>query len=206
MNNVIRIIIVDDHPLVLSGLAFIVSQVDSMVLEQTFTQAEPALAFVKQQEVDVVLLDIHMPGINGITACEEIKKIRPECHVIALSNSNEGSIIARMLHSGASGYVLKNASSEELLSAIERAYQGDQVLSDELREILHQKPQEIPFVTRREKEVLRLLAEGRTTPEIAEQMFISPLTVESHRRNLLQKFSVSNSASLIHKATEQRFI
>ncbi len=206
MDNVIRIIIVDDHPLVLSGLAFIVSQVDYMVLEQTFTHAEPAIEFVKKHEIDVVLLDIHMPDINGITACEEIKKMRPDCHVIALSNSNEGSIIARMLHSGASGYVLKNASSEELLNAIERAYQGDKVLSTEVQEILNQKPQEIPFVTRREKEVLLLLAAGRTTPEIAEHMFISPLTVESHRRNLLQKFSVNNSASLIHKATEQKFI
>jgi len=111
-----------------------------------------------------------------------------------------------MLKAGALGYLLKNVSTDELIEGIEAVMRGEQVLSKEMRFILTNKQDDIPTVSQRERQVLALMAQGHTTAKIGEQMFISPLTVESHRRNLLQKFGVTNSASLIHKATEMKFI
>ncbi len=184
MDKVISVIIVDDHPLVLNGFEFILKNSADIVLLGTFTSSADALAFLQTQPVDIALVDINMPGMNGIDTTSIIKKDYPNTHVIAISNLNEGSIALRMLQAGALGYLLKNVSAKDLIQGIHS----------------------VPKITEREREVLKWMAQGYTTPKIAELMFISPLTVESHRRNLLQKFFVSNSASLIHKATEMKFI
>lgn len=206
MDKVISVIIIDDHPLVLNGFEFILKNTPDIALKNTFTSAADALGFLQTERVDVVLVDINMPGMNGIDTTEIIRKNYPGTQVIAISNLNEGSIARRMLQAGALGYLLKNVSAEELTEGIHSVYNGEQVLSKEMDFILGNQPDTVPKITEREREVLRLMAEGHTTPKIGELMFISPLTVESHRRNLLQKFGVSNSASLIHKATEMKFI
>lgn len=206
MTNMISVIIVDDHPLVLNGFEFILKNTSTIRLLASFTNARDALSFLTQERVDVALLDINMPDINGIDATEVIKKKHPETLVIAISNLNEGSIASRMLTAGASGYLLKNVSADELIQGIQAVMQGSQVLSKEMEVILKNKQNQIPTISQREREVLRLMAQGHTTPKIGELMFISPLTVESHRRNLLQKFDVTNAVALIHKATEMKFI
>lgn len=207
METNVSVIIIDDHPIVLQGFTFMLQDIAHINLLGSFTSAATGIAFIREQPVQVVLLDINMPDMNGIAACEEILRVRSSCKVIAISNNNEHSIIQRMLQSGAAGYILKNASTEELISCIEDALSGKIALSYSVREIMAGATSgELPIITRREKEVLRLLAEGLTTPEIAEKIFVSPLTVESHRRNLLQKFRVANAASLIHKATELKYI
>ncbi|NGM67058.1 response regulator transcription factor [Sphingobacterium sp. SGR-19] len=202
----ISVIIIDDHPLVLSGFEFILDNQSDIKLIHTFTRAEDALLFLETNSVDVVLVDINMPGMNGIEAALLVKKSQPETRVIAISNISEGSIVQRMLDAGASGYLLKNVSASELIHAIHAVNTGNKILSAEIEPIMKQTESVVPKITQRELEVLRLMVTGKTTPQIAEQMFISPLTVESHRRNLLQKFKVSNSASLIHRATELKFI
>ena len=202
----ISVIIIDDHPLVLNGFEFILNNHSEIKLLNTFTEASTALGFLKSTEVDVVLVDINMPTMNGIDATAAIKKQSPKTKIIAISNINEGSIVGRMLNAGASGYLLKNVSATELVDAIKTAMDGEQVLSSEIEVVMKQTTNCVPKITQRETDVLKLMAKGFTTPQIAEQMFISPLTVESHRRNLLQKFEVSNAASLIHKATEMKFI
>lgn len=207
MKNSISVIIVDDHPIVLQGFIHILENEGNINLLSAFTSAVEAISFIEKQSVDVVLLDINMPDMNGIEACEQIGKTDPDCKIIAISNNNENSIIQRMLQSGASGYVLKNASADELVRCIQDAANGLIALSQDVRAIIHAGSKErLPKVTRREREILQLLANGLTTPEMAEKIFVSPLTIETHRRNLLQKFGVSNSASLIHKATEWKFI
>lgn len=206
MNDMISVIIIDDHPLVLNGFEFILNNHADIRLLNTFTNAEDALKFLENNQVDVVLADINMPGMNGIDATVAVKKHEPKTQVIAISNISEGSIVQRMLDAGASGYLLKNVSASELINAIHAVMKGNNILSAEIAPIMNQTDGAVPKITQREKEVLRLMTTGKTTPQIAEQMFISPLTVESHRRNLLQKFKVSNSASLIHKATEMKFI
>ncbi|MFD2970239.1 response regulator transcription factor [Sphingobacterium bambusae] len=206
MANNISVIIVDDHPLVLRGFEFILRNCADIRLEGSFATATEALAFLGSSSVDVVLMDINLPDMNGIDATEQLKKKWPAIHVVAISNLNEASVARRMLQSGASGYLLKNVSSAELIQAIVDVQAGKEVVSKEMQHALAETKEEIPFVTAREREVLGLLAEGKTTPEIANQLFISKLTVETHRRNLLQKFKVANSASLIHRASELKFI
>lgn len=207
MKNDITVIIIDDHPIVLQGFSHILQGEDQIDLLASFTSAEEGLAFLQEQEVDVVLLDINMPDMNGIEACQRISKDHPNCKVIAISNNNENSIIQRMLQSGASGYVLKNASADELVQCIREAAAGRTALSQDVQGILKSaKAGNLPKITRRETEILQLLAQGMTSPEIAEKMFVSPLTIETHRRNLIQKFQVSNSAALIHKAMELKYI
>lgn len=202
----ISVIIVDDHPLVLNGFEFILKNTSTIVLRGSFNNAKDAFDFLATEAVDVILMDINMPGMNGIEATEIIKKQCPDTQIIAISNHNEGSIALRMFKAGAMGYLLKNVSTDELIEGIQAVIRGEQVLSKEMNFILTDKKDPIPSVSQREREVLRLMAQGHTTAKIGEQMFISPLTVESHRRNLLQKFGVVNSASLIHKATEMKFI
>ncbi|MEN5233587.1 response regulator transcription factor [Sphingobacterium faecium] len=202
----ISVIIVDDHPLVLNGFEFILKNISTIVLRGSFNNAKDAFDFLSTEAVDVILMDINMPDMNGIEATEIIKKQCPDTQIIAISNHNEGSIALRMLKAGAMGYLLKNVSTNELIEGIQAVIRGEQVLSKEMNFILTDKKDPIPSVSQREREVLRLMAQGHTTAKIGEQMFISPLTVESHRRNLLQKFGVVNSASLIHKATEMKFI
>ncbi len=207
MKNNISVIIIDDHPIVLQGFSHILQGEDQISLLASFTSAEEGLAFLQAQETDVVLLDINMPDMNGIDACQRISKEHPSCKVIAISNNNENSIIQRMLQSGASGYVLKNASADELVQCIKEAAAGRTALSRDVQGILQSaKAGNLPKITRRETEILQLLAQGLTSPEIAERMFVSPLTIETHRRNLIQKFEVSNSAALIHKAMELKYI
>lgn len=202
----ISVIIVDDHPLVLNGFEFILKNTSTIVLRGSFNNAKDAFDFLATEAVDVILMDINMPDMNGIEATEIIKKQCPDTQIIAISNHNEGSIALRMLKAGAMGYLLKNVSTYELIEGIEAVMRGEQVLSKAMNFILTDKKDPIPSVSQREREVLKLMAQGHTTAKIGEQMFISPLTVESHRRNLLQKFGVVNSASLIHKATEMKFI
>lgn len=203
----LKIIIVDDHPVVLQGFAYMLKNIAGLELVGEFTDADSGLAFIRDEQVDVVLLDINLRGKNGIDACSEIQGMNAACKVIAISNLNEFSIIQRMLQAGASGYLLKNASADEVLAAIEKVSAGGIALSRNVQEIIHSAHSgDLPVITRREKEVLQLLSQGLSSGEIGEQIFISPLTVESHRRNLLQKFKVANVAALIHKAMEMKYL
>lgn len=205
--SLIKVIIVDDHPVVLQGFEYMLQGVEGIQFSGKFSDATSMLGYLQHNHVDVILLDINLPDKNGIDACAEVKRLNPDIQVIAISNINEYSIIRRMLDSGARGYLLKNAAADEVISGIRKVVAGEPALSKSIATILdgHQSG-DLPVVTRREKDVLALLASGLNSVEIGEKIFISPLTVESHRRNLLQKFKVSNVAALIHKATEMKYI
>ena len=206
-SNLLNIIIIDDHPVVLQGFSFMLRDIPGIRLVETFNDADDGLAYIGRNAVDIVLLDINMPGKNGIDTCSEIQQLNPACKVIAISNINEHSIIQRMLQAGAAGYLLKNASRDEVVDAIRQVVSGGIGLSNNVREIIDRvKSGDLPVITRREKEVLHWLAQGLNSVEIGEKIFISPLTVESHRRNLLQKFKVANVAALIHNAMELKYI
>lgn len=207
MKNKVSVIIIDDHPIVLQGFSHILQNEEKIDLISSFTSAIEGIAYIAGHPVDVVLLDINMPDMNGIEACERINKNFPQCKVIAISNNNENSIIQRMLQSGAFGYILKNASADELVQCIWDAVDGITALSRDVKNIIQSSQKtSLPKITRRENEILLLLAQGMTSPEIAEKIFVSPLTIETHRRNLIQKFDVNNTASLIRKAMELKYI
>jgi len=203
----LNIIIIDDHPVVQQGFSYMLQDIPDINLVGKFADADSGLEFITRESVDIVLLDINLPGKNGVDACAEIRRIDPNCKVIAISNINEHSIIQRMLQAGATGYLLKNASSEEVLDAIQNVVAGGIGLSKSVQDIMASIISgDLPVVTRREKEILSLLAKGLSSVEIGEKVFISPLTVESHRKNLLQKFRVTNVAALIHRAMEMKYI
>lgn len=206
-----RLVIVDDHPIVIQGLSALLQNEEDLHIAGTFTTGNAFLAFLKDAErVDIVLLDITLPDINGVEVCKEIKKRSPETKVLIISNHSERSIIMQMLQHGASGYLLKNASSEELVRCVHDVLAGRIALSAEVTAImtrpLQNELKDIPHLTKREIQVLSMIAAGRTSASIADELCVSQFTVETHRRNLMQKFDASNTAALIKMAAEQKLI
>lgn len=207
-NIVIRVFIVDDHPLVQEGLRSLLREEKEIELCGYAMTATSCLGFFASNTADVILMDIELPDMNGIDLCKEIKSKYPGIMVLGLSTFNQGSYVTKMMENGASGYVLKNADKEELLEAIRIVNKGKTYLSFEAGQAMrkiHASPQ-VPLITRREKEILTLIAEGFTNPEIAEKIFVSPSTVDSHRKNLLAKLDVKNTAALVKFAMEHGLI
>lgn len=202
----IRLLIADDHPLVTEGLTTLLQQPGGIVVAGTAVNGQDMLTMVKTVPADVLLLDINLPDISGIDICREARKLQPQLYILGLSNFSERSMILQMLHNGASGYLLKSVSIQELRKAIEIVAAGGIYLSSDTQQLLtqqeHWQQEEKPVLTAREKQVLELITQGLTTPQIARQLFISPLTVESHRKSLMQKFKTPNAAALVRKAGE----
>lgn len=195
----VRILIVDDHLLVLEGLKSLLSDCEGITVAGTATNAFDAISFLKSNEVDIAFLDINLPDINGIDLCKKIKEQFPSVKSLALSTFSERAYVSRMIQNGACGYLIKSSSKEDILEAIKQVQQGGYFMNVNFDQhsATDITPKAVPFLTRREKEVLVLIAEGMTNPQIAEKLFISVTTVNSHRANLLMKFDVGNTASLI---------
>jgi DNA-binding NarL/FixJ family response regulator len=197
----VKILIVDDHPLVLEGLKSLLADTEGVQVVGTASNAIDAIAFLKNNDVDIAFLDINLPDISGIDLCKKVKEQFPEVKTLALSTFNERAYVSRMIQNGASGYLIKSSGKEDILEAIEQVQAGGYFMNVQFDQAAPTgAPKTVPFLTRREKEVLILIAEGLTNPQIAEQLFISVTTVNSHRQNLLMKFEVSNTASLIKLA------
>lgn len=207
MNNKIEVIIVDDHPMVIEGLKSLLANYDILSVTHTFTRGKEAYEYLSLSKCDVVLMDINLPDINGIELCDKVCSANNRVRIIGMSTYNDASIIRQMVHKGAKGYLIKNASAEELYTAIENVYEGKTYFSQEVQGILAESSlKNIPHLTRREKEILSLIASGETTQQIADKLFLSPLTVETHRRNLMQKFSVNNAPALIKMAIDHKLL
>jgi DNA-binding NarL/FixJ family response regulator len=208
--GIITLAIVDDHPIVIEGLLKLLDNKEHLKVAGYFTTGAGIIEFMKTHTLDIVLLDISLPDMNGMDLCKEIKILSPGTRVLILSNHSERSIIMQALQNGASGYLLKNASSAELTASIQEALSGQITFSKEVKEIIARPSANelkgIPQLTKREKEILHMISEGVTTAGIAEQLSLSPLTIETHRRNLLQKFEVKNVAALIKIAVQQGLI
>jgi DNA-binding NarL/FixJ family response regulator len=202
--------IVDDHLIVQEGLQQLLLGAAGVSVAGCFTTGTEFLTFLHKHEVDMVLLDISLPDINGIDLCREIKKSSPATIVLALSNHSERSMVLQMLQQGASGYLLKNISGDELISCIQEALGGQITFSQAVKEIMSRPSatelKGVPRLTKREKEILQLIADGQTTPDIAATLHLSPLTVETHRKSLLQKFEVKNVALLIRTAVAHKLL
>ena len=194
------VFIVDDHYIIIEGIYSLLKEERNIEWMGHATNASSCLSFLKQQQPDVILMDINLPDKSGIDLCREVKELYPSILILGLSTFNQQAVIRNMTGNGASGYVLKNATKEELLKAIATITSGKDYLSEEARLILREKDDTMPPVTRREKEVLELIAEGLTNAEIAEKLFVSIPTVNTHRKSLLEKFDAANTAVLIGKA------
>ncbi|WP_407528085.1 response regulator transcription factor [Lacibacter sp. MH-610] len=203
----IKVFIVDDHYMVVEGIRTMLQTESTIDWLGHASNADSCLAFLQQQQPDVLLMDINMPGKSGIELCSEVKQKYPGVFVLALSTFNQQSFIEKMMQNGASGYVLKNASQYELMEAIGTVAKGKTFLSDEAAAALRKDINSTaPVITRREKEVLELLADGLTNHEIAEKLFLSHTTVDSHRKSLVTKLKAKNTPELIKLAFVHKLI
>lgn len=209
MHN-IKIAIVDDHPIVLQGFKQLLGEQDRLEIVGVFEEGAGISLFLKNNEAHVILMDISLPDANGVELCKEIKNKYPQTVVLMISNRSERSVILEAIDNGASGYLLKNASMEELLHCIYESVEGNIVFSKEVKEIIskpvHRDFAEVPKLTKREKEILRLLIDGKTSNKIAEELFLSPFTVDTHRKNILHKFKAKNIAELVSKVHQYQKI
>jgi DNA-binding NarL/FixJ family response regulator len=200
----IKVFVVDDHYMVIEGIHSLLQHEKNIEWMGHATHAASCLAFLQNQKPDVILMDINLPDKSGIDLCKEVKDKYPEIFILGLSTFNQQSFIEKMIGNGASGYTIKNATGPELIEAIETTAKGKQYLSFDaalaLRSTEH--AQSLPVITRREKEVLDLIAEGMTNSAIAQQLFISTTTVDTHRKNLMIKFGAKKTASLIRIAAQ----
>ena len=202
----ITILIVDDHPIVAEGLRKLIN--DSKIAEVTGVAGtgKACIDFLRWEKPDIIFLDINLPDASGLDLCKTIKEKLPEQKILALTTFNERSVVLKMMENGADGYILKNSESDEILEAIKEINAGNKFLALEVETILKKKDLQEMILTRRESEVLKLIADGMTNQEIAEKLFISPLTVDSHRKNLITKLGARNTASLINLAVEKKLI
>jgi DNA-binding NarL/FixJ family response regulator len=204
----IKLFIVDDHYMVIEGIHSLLQHEANIDWMGHAGNATSCLAFLKHQTPDIILMDINLPGMNGIDLCKEVKEKYPGIYVLGLSTFNQQSFIEKMIGNGASGYVIKNATQQELMEAINTVSSGKQFLSFDAAMAIR-KPDaqsKVPIVTRREVEVLDLIASGMTNHEIAQKLFISTTTVDTHRKNLLAKLEAKNTASLVRIAMELKII
>lgn len=205
----IRVFIVDDHPVVIEGIHSLLQNEKDIEWAGHAMNSSSCLGYFVNNIADVVLMDISMPGTDGVELCKIMNEKYPGVFILGLSTFNQGLYIKKMMENGASGYILKNSSKEELLKAIYTVNDGGIFFSGEAGEALkeYQKSSKTqPELSPREKEILGLIAEGYTNPQIAERIFLSPFTVDSHRKNLLAKLGVKNTASLIRLAVEKKLI
>jgi DNA-binding NarL/FixJ family response regulator len=203
----IKVFITDDHYMVVEGIRSLLQNEKDIEWMGHASNAASCLAFLQQQLPDIILMDINLPDISGIDLCKEVRLKYPSAFIIGLSTFNQQSFIQKMMDNGASGYVLKNATQEELMEAIAAVASGKIFLSDEAALSLRKNTDtEAPVLTRREKEVIELIAEGMTNNEIAQKLFISVSTVDTHRKNILSKLNAKNTAELVKLAFMYKLI
>ena len=195
MTEPIRVLVVDDHPVVTSGLAAMLFATDGLELAGRAASAEDAIVLCEQNLPDVVLMDLVMPGVDGIAAIKIIRARCPKTRIIALTSFRESDLVQGALNAGATSYLLKNATAAELVEAIRAAHKGRSTLSPEVTQVLVQStidPLQKSDFTAREIDVLTLITQGLTNNQIAEKLNISLSTVQFHVRNILSKLGVSS--------------
>ncbi|AWK03221.1 DNA-binding response regulator [Flavobacterium crocinum] len=196
-----KTVIVDDHPIVISGIAGLLSDLENIKIVEKFGSGLALLDYIEDNTVDLILMDIFLPVINGVDLCKTIKQKHPKIVIIGMSSQSERSLVMQFIQNGGNGYILKNASFDEFKNCIYKAIGGEIVFSEEVKTIISQPLSEelerIPALSRRERDIALLLSQGKSTQEIADDLFLSFLTVQTHRRNILQKYKMKNVAELI---------
>lgn len=207
-----RVLLVDDHNIVKQGLRAILESGGIVVADEASDGQEAINKLKEGLDVDLAILDINMPVMNGIQAAEIISKDFPDLKILALTMLNEEYHIRKMLKAGADGYILKNSGKDELLNAVDAICKGEHYFSKEATNVImmdmmnggesNETVTEEVYLTEREKDIIQLIAQEFTNAEIAEKLFISVRTVDAHRRNLLQKIGARNTAGLVVYAIE----
>jgi two-component system response regulator NreC len=215
MTSKIRILIADDHTLLRNGICALLENESDMAIVGEVSDGREAVRLAGELKPNIVLMDIAMPLLNGLEATRQIKHEHPEINVLVLTMYDNEEYFREMLGAGASGYIIKRAAATELVSAIRAVSRGEAVLSPVITRLLLEdylnhdtrRDQEDPnALSSREREVLQLIAEGKTSREIAEILHLSVKTVQSHRTSLMQKLDLHDRGDLIKYAIQKKII
>jgi two-component system, NarL family, response regulator NreC len=205
---VIRLVIIDDHQLVRSGLRRLLENQEDMTVEDEAGTAYDAVRLARLHKPDVILLDVVMPGGSGLEAIPEIREAAPDARVLTLSMQDDPSYVRQAFAAGASGYVLKEAADDELLAAVREVAEGGRYVDPQLgarlaaADAATAADADADPLSDREREVLRLLALGHTNQEIAQMLYLSVRTAETHRARIMQKLGLTTRAELVRYALD----
>ncbi len=216
MKNEIKIMIVDDHQMIRDGIKLMLKGTPEIILVAEFDNGLDAIKYIDNNPTaaNVILMDISMPIIDGITATKDIKSNHVAIKVLAMTMHIEESYIMDMMKAGASGYILKESGREDLIDAIKRVYEGKKYFSSDVSSILLTSMMDVnvakkhtkDIISDREKEVIDLVAKGLSNAEIGSNLCLSSRTIESHRRNILNKLELKNTAELISYAIKNKWV
>lgn len=213
MSEKVKVLLVEDHTIVREGLRLLLaSQEESIHISGEAKGGREAVKLARESRPDVVVMDISLPDINGIEATKLIKESLPRTKVIALTMYANEEFVLQMMKAGASGYLIKNADSNELLNAIKivtekNLFYCPSISEKDMQEYIEKiTNQEEKDPTRREKEVLELIARGYSSKRIADMLFISPKTVRNHRANIMEKLNIHNVVSLVTYAAKRNLV
>lgn len=207
----IQVIVTDDHRMFTDALSVFFTPESDIHLIGSAANGDELMALLKQQQPDVILLDINMPGMNGITATSLIRKKYPQVKIIIITMYRNREFIISLYKLGVDGYLLKNSGKEELIGAIKTVYNGGMCFSDEISQTVlndnkYKRPNHFDdtklTLSKREIEIVRLLANGLSSQEVADTLFLSYYTIETHRKNLLNKLNLHNTAELVKYAAQ----
>jgi DNA-binding NarL/FixJ family response regulator len=206
----IKIIIADDHNIVVEGLVSLINKEDSIQVVGVSNNGKDVIPILKNRQVDVAVLDINMPKMDGVELTNFIRSNFPEVKILILTMHKEIRFIKRVLEVGAHGYILKNKGKEELILAIKTVFEKGEYIGDDIKSILVASLRSSNIqgeikLTQKEKEVLKMIANGLSTPEISQKMSRAKSTINSHRQNLIEKTGVKNSKELIIFARENGY-
>lgn len=211
----IKVIVVDDHQIFIDGVKTIIDTMDNISVVAEANNGVDLIDCLSKTEADIILMDVNMPKMDGVEATKTVLEKYPQLKVLMLTMHDSKAYIEKLLKTGASGYILKNTKKEELQTAIETVYEGGNYYSKEVTQQIMDSLQKHKKVkkslgdvslTEREKDVLRLIAQEHTTNEIAEKLFISHHTVESHRKNLISKLQVRGVGGLVKYAIQSGLV
>ncbi|MCB0668194.1 MAG: response regulator transcription factor [Saprospiraceae bacterium] len=207
----IQLLVADDHQIILDGFKSIFQDNQEISLVATAQNGRQVMEVAAGRPLDVIIVDINMPVLNGVEVCRHLGKKYPHIPIIALSMYKRASYIQRMMQYGAKGYLLKDDSSEEIIKAIHAVIRGELYFSSQIEPSLllygkSNQPEQKDLISERETEVLKLISKGLTNASISSELFISQHTAETHRKNLLAKLNAKNTADLVRIAMEKGLI
>lgn len=208
MHLLIKIIIVDDHQLIREAWTAILANVPHVEVVGAAESTAEAVQMTLKHRPEIVLMDINLKESNGFDATEQITNTLPKTRIIGLSLHDDVALVKKFLAKGASGYLSKNTSKEELLTAIDAVMKDELYLGMEIREKLNASSGQLPQsdLTGKEIEIVQLIGRGLTSREIADQLFVSVRTIETHRYNILKKLNIPNAAQLSSWAKEKGYL